>query len=105
MIVNVKSHNYKLYGLSIGILTNPNIDSNQWMFDSQQAGCSYQFFFTDASGQPKSGIYELKDHKSTCLEEKSVINRNEKSRDAMNGSDIGMIVDCEEWTIQFSFNG
>ena len=104
MSINVINHNYRHFGLSIGILTNPDITvGGQWMFDSKEAGCSYQFYFGCLEDPNASGIYEMRNGKSTCLEEKRV-HETETGYDAMNGADISMLVDCDEWTIRFLYN-
>merc|ERR1712062_262800 len=104
MSIKVVKHDYHQFVVSIGIVTNPDIDVKQWMFDSPESGCSYQCYFGCYKDLSKPGIYEMRNGKSNCLMPIQEDIHGSNDKDAMNGAVITMEVDCDENTIRFKYN-
>ena len=107
MLINVVDHDLSESHLGIGIVTNPAGDvSGGWMMDSKAAGDCYQFYLpksrTTRNGYA-TGIYETHNGKSKLLEQVEVIPKGD-GKQSIKGADIGLVVDCDQWTVAFTFN-
>ena len=105
MIIRILNLSHRRHGLSVGILTNPNIDTTSWLFDTEEAGNTYQFFFGRLGDPSHSGIY----HKGQSVENINNVHKNVRKtqiigNDIMNNSKIKMSVDCDEWNIAFFYD-
>eukprot|EP01084_Bolivina_argentea_P099837 179401_1 len=102
MMIKILNHTL-MHAFSIGILINKGVSINGWLFDLEQAKLSYQFFFCSKNGRDCSGIYQFNNNKSICLQPNDI--HTKASHDAiMNNVNIRMLVDCDNWTIQFFYN-
>merc|ERR1712154_122568 len=87
--------------------TNPNIETDdRWMFDSAEAGTSYQMYFACRDDDDSPGIYAMrKDEDSPqCVQAQRVIASTEMSANAMNGAEIAMEFDCNAQSLRFLYN-
>ena len=61
MVLNIAHHDYRNHGFAIGIVTNPDVETDEWMFDKADAGCSYQMYIAShGSRSGPTGIYAMK---------------------------------------------
>ena len=104
MSIKILSHSYFSHGLSIGVLANKDVKTDQWAFDVGQAKLSYQFYFACRDDNASSGIYRFKNGDSKCTEiVQSGDIHNDESDDVMNGEEVSMCIDCNDWTLQFYY--
>merc|ERR1712228_4798 len=113
MSIKVLHHSYCSHpghGLSIGILTNNDANTDDtWLFDYNGSGLTYQFYFhckEQDLDEENSGVYQLKNGVSShmeCIKKRDI--HDSQSDDIMIDKEISMSIDCDNWTLQFFYDG
>ena len=114
MTIKVLKHSYTSHEIAIGIVTNPNViipDKDAWLFDAENAGYSYQFWFPSAAhSKPayvygyKYGVRNFKQYIDIFGEIQNGDRLKLSMDDRMNKSEIKMIIDCNEWELVFFYD-
>lgn len=113
MVIKILNHSLSSGSFAIGIVTNPIISlqhKNLWLFDSKDAGYSYQLWFPEATLSKPAHIYSYKHGVRNFHQHidifKNIIkgHLNLHNDNAMNNAEVKMIIDTNRWNLTFFYD-